>query len=43
MPGEILSYVEGEVEDKVWQQELNLGEVYKNKPTIDIEVISRDK
>ena len=40
MPGEILSYVEGEVEDKVWQQELNLGEVYKNKPTIDIEVIS---
>ena len=43
MPGEILSYLEGEVDDKVWQQELNLGEVYKNKPTIDIEVISRDK
>ncbi len=43
MPGEILSYVEGEVKDKVWQQELNLGEIYKNKPTVDIEVISRDK
>jgi len=44
MPGEILSYVEGEVvENKVWQQELNLGEVYKNKPTVNIEVISRDK
>lgn len=43
MPGEILSYVEGEVKDKVWQQELNLGEVYKNKPTVNIEVISRDK
>lgn len=43
MPGEILSYVDGEVKDKVWQQELNLGEVYKNKPTVNIEVISRDK
>jgi hypothetical protein len=42
MPGEILSYVDGTLEkDTVWKQELNLGQVYQEKPTIDIEVVAR--
>jgi hypothetical protein len=42
MPGEVVSYVEGNVEkNSVWKQEFNLGEVYQKKPTIDIEVISK--
>ncbi|MGQ9472543.1 MAG: hypothetical protein ACUVQZ_00200 [Candidatus Caldatribacteriaceae bacterium] len=43
MPGEVLSYIEGGVEGKVWTQEFNLGKVYKEKPTVDIEVISKDR
>ena len=43
MPGEILSYVEGKVEGKVWTQEFNLGKIYREKPTVDIEVISKDQ
>ncbi|MGC8777257.1 MAG: hypothetical protein ACP5Q4_01075 [Candidatus Caldatribacteriaceae bacterium] len=43
MPGDILSYVEGKVDGKVWSQEFNLGKVYKEKPTVDIEVISKDQ
>ena len=43
MPGEILSYVEGKVEGNVWTQEFNLGKIYREKPTVDIEVISKDQ
>lgn len=43
MPGEVLSYIEGKVEGKIWAQEFNLGKVYKEKPTVDIEVISKDR
>lgn len=43
MPGEILSYVEGKVDGKVWTQEFNLGKIYKEKPTVDIEIISKDQ
>lgn len=42
MPGEILSYVDGSLEkNNVWKRELNLGQVYREKPTIDIEVVAR--
>ncbi len=42
MPGEIVSYLDGNIEkNRVWEQEFNLGEVYQKKPTIDIEIISR--
>lgn len=42
MPGEILSYIDGVLEkDTVWKQEFNLGQVYQEKPTIDIEVVAR--
>ncbi len=43
MPGDILSYLEGEVEGKVWSQEFNLGKVYREKPTVDIEVIAKEQ
>ncbi|NLJ50046.1 MAG: hypothetical protein GX428_10770 [Candidatus Atribacteria bacterium] len=43
MPGEIISYVDGKVEQNNWTLELNVGKVYKEKPTYDIEVISREK
>ncbi|MEN3185177.1 MAG: hypothetical protein ABDK94_09725 [Atribacterota bacterium] len=43
MPGEILSYVEGKVDGKVWTQDFNLGRIYKEKPTVEIEVISKDQ
>lgn len=43
MPGEILSYIDGSLEkNTVWKQEFNLGQVYKEKPTIDIEVVARE-
>ncbi len=42
MPGEILSYIDGSLEKStVWKQEFNLGQVYREKPTIDIEVVAR--
>ncbi len=43
MPGEVISYVDGKVEQNTWTLEMNVGKVYKEKPTYDIEVISRDK
>ncbi len=43
MPGEVISYVEGKVEQNIWTLEMNVGKVYKEKPTYDIEVISREK
>ncbi len=43
MPGEVISYVDGKVDQNTWTLEMNVGEVYKEKPTYDIEVISRDK
>ena len=43
MPGEIISYVDGKVEQNNWTLEMNVGKVYKEKPTYDIEVISREK
>ena len=42
MPGEVISYVDGKVEQNTWTLEMNVGNVYKEKPTYDIEVISRD-
>jgi len=43
MPGEILSYIDGSLEkNTVWKQEFNLGQVYQEKPTIDIEVVARE-
>lgn len=43
MPGEILSYVDGSLEKaNVWKQEFNLGQVYQEKPVIDIEVVARE-
>lgn len=43
MPGEILSYIDGSLEkNTVWKQEFNLGQVYREKPTIDIEVVARE-
>jgi len=43
MPGEVISFVEGKVNKNVWTFEMNVGKVYKEKPTYDIEVISREK
>lgn len=43
MPGEVISYVDGKVDQNTWTLEMNVGKVYKEKPTYDIEVISRDK
>ena len=43
MPGEVISFVEGKVDKNVWNLEMNVGKVYKEKPTYDIEVISREK
>jgi hypothetical protein len=43
MPGEVISFVEGKVDKNVWTLEMNVGKVYKEKPTYDIEVISREK
>ncbi len=43
MPGEVISYIEGKVEKNTWTLEMNVGKVYKEKPTYDIEVISREK
>ena len=43
MPGEVISFVEGKVEKNIWTLEMNVGKVYKEKPTYDIEVISRDR
>ncbi|MEN3202271.1 MAG: hypothetical protein ABDK87_00895 [Atribacterota bacterium] len=43
MPGEILSYIDGSLErNTVWKQEFNLGQIYKERPTIDIEVVARE-
>ncbi len=41
MPGEILSYVDGTVDGSQWVLDMNLGEVYRDQPTFDVEVISR--
>ncbi|HSV32423.1 MAG TPA: hypothetical protein VLH40_10470 [Atribacteraceae bacterium] len=41
MPGEILSFVDGAIDQDVWFLDLNLGQVYQQKPTFDVEVISR--
>lgn len=43
MPGEILSFVDGQVEGKTWYQTFNLGKLLQEKPVIDIEVIAREK
>ena len=43
MPGEVISYIEGKVSKNTWILEMNVGKVYKEKPTYDIEVISREK
>lgn len=43
MPGEVVSFVEGEANGKVWQQSLNLGVIYREKPDIVIEVIAREQ
>jgi len=43
MPGEILSYVDGTVDGNQWVLDMNLGDVYREKPTYDVEVISRKR
>jgi len=43
MPGEILSFVDGQVDGKTWYQTFNLGQLLRDKSVVDIEVIARDK
>jgi hypothetical protein len=43
MPGEILSFVDGQVDGTTWYQTFNLGQLLRDKSVVDIEVIARDK